>query len=95
MRSYWNLSWKELKAQKVTAVLILIAVTMSTVMTTVVGQSIGILQSLRIEQAAGLNGNRYASFYELSREQSEKLHEDDRLFDVMDILSAGTTPLKD
>lgn len=69
MRSYWNLSWKELKAQKVTAVLILIAVTMSTVMTTVVGQSIGILQSLRIEQAAGLNGNRYASFYELSREQ--------------------------
>ena len=69
MRSYWNLSGKELKAQKVTAVLILIAVTMSTVMTTVVGQSIGILQSLRIEQAAGLNGNRYASFYELSHEQ--------------------------
>lgn len=95
MKSYWNLSWKELKAQKVTAVLILIAVTMSTVMTTVVGRSIGILQSLRIEQAAGLNGNRYASFYELSREQSEKLHEDDRLFDVMDIISAGTTPLKD
>lgn len=95
MKSYCNLSWKELKAQKVTAVLILIAVIMSTIMTTVIGQSIGILQSMRIEQAAGLNGNRYASFYELTREQSEKLHEDDRLFDVMDIISAGSTPLKD
>lgn len=95
MKSYWNLSWKELKAQKVTAILILIAVTMSTIMTTVIGQSIGILQSMRIEQAAGLNGNRYATFYQLTREQSEKLHEDDRLFDVMDIISAGSTPLKE
>lgn len=95
MKSYWNLSGKELKAQKVTAVLMLIAVIMSTIMTTVIGQSIGILQSMRIEQAATLNGNRYASFYELTREQSEKLHEDDRLFDVMDMISAGSTPLKD
>lgn len=58
MRSYLNLAWKELKAQRVTAVLILIAVVLSTVMTTVTGQSIGILQSMRIEQAAGLNGDK-------------------------------------
>ena len=53
MKSYLALTWKELKAQKITAILILIAVIMSTIMTTVVGQSIGILQSMRMEQAAG------------------------------------------
>lgn len=59
MKSYLALTWKELKTQKITATLILIAVIMSTIITTVVGQSIGILQSMRIEQAASLNGNRY------------------------------------
>ena len=46
MKSYLALAWKELKAQKITAILILVAVIMSTIMTTVVGQSIGILQSM-------------------------------------------------
>ena len=54
MKSYLALAWKELKAQKITAILILVAVIMSTIMTTVIGQSIGILQSMRIQQAAGL-----------------------------------------
>lgn len=61
MKSYLALTWKELKTQKITATLILIAVIMSTIITTVVGQSIGILQSMRIEQAASLNGNRYVT----------------------------------
>ena len=47
MKSYLALTWKELKTQKITATLILIAVIMSTIITTVVGQSIGILQSMR------------------------------------------------
>ena len=55
MKSYLALTWKELKTQKITATLILIAVIMSTIITTVVGQSIGILQSMRIEQAASLS----------------------------------------
>ena len=46
MKSYLALAWKELKAQKITAILILVAVIMSTIMTTVIGQSIGILQSI-------------------------------------------------
>ncbi len=36
MKSYLALAWKELKAQKITAILILVAVIMSTIMTTVV-----------------------------------------------------------
>jgi len=93
MKSYLALIWKELKAQKITAILILTAVIMSTIMTTVVGQSIGILQSMRIEQAASLNGNRYATFHQLHREQAQKLHEDERLYDVGDTIFVGSTPL--
>lgn len=93
MKSYLNLAWKELKAQRITAILILIAVIMSTIMTTVLGQSIGILQSMRIRQAEGLNGNRYATFHQLTPEQAKKLHEDNRLYDVGDILTVGNTTL--
>ena len=93
MKSYLTLAWKELKEQKVTAIFILIAVIMSTIMTTVIGQSIGVLQSMRNTQAAGLNGNRYATFHQLTAEQVEKLHEDNRLYDVYDILNAGDMPL--
>ncbi len=93
MKSYLALAWKELKAQKITAILILVAVIMSTIMTTVIGQSIGILQSMRIQQAAGLNGNRYATFHQLGKEQAQKLHEDDHLYDVGDTIFIGSTPL--
>ena len=93
MKSYLGLAWKEIKMQRMTAVLILIAVIMSTTMTTVVGQSIGILQSMRVEQAAGLNGNRYATFHQLSEEQSAALHMDDRLYDVGDVLTVGSIDL--
>lgn len=71
MRSYHSFSWKEIKAQKVTSVLILIAVILSTMMTTVVGQSIGILQALREQQAGMLNGIRYAAFHNLSEKAKD------------------------
>ena len=93
MKSYLALTWKEIKTQNITAALILIAVIMSTIITTVVGQSIGILQSMRIEQAASLNGNRYVTFHQLSREQAQKLHEDDRVYDVGDTVFVGSTTL--
>lgn len=95
MKSYTGLAWRELKAQKVMAVLILIAVVLSTIMTTVAAQSVGILQSMRIEQAASLNGNRYGTFHELSRRQSALLHEDERLYDVKDIVNVGAVSLAD
>lgn len=93
MKSYLSLAWKELKVQRMTAVLILIAVILSTIMTTVVGQSIGILQSMRVEQAARLNGNRYATFHQLTGEQAQRLHEEERLYDVNDLLTVGSLEL--
>ena len=74
MKSYLSLAWKELKAQKIMAALILLAVILSAIMTTAVGQSIGILQSMRIEQASGLNGNRYATFHQLNEEPVSYTH---------------------
>lgn len=94
MKSYLSLAWKELKAQKVTSILILLAVILSTVATTAVGQSVGILQSMRIEQAAGLNGDRYATFHQLTKEQSDMLHGDSRLKDVGSFITVGTTELE-
>ena len=54
MKSYRTLALKELLSQKVTSILILIAVVLSTMMTTIVGQSIGVLSAI-----AGTAGHRY------------------------------------
>ena len=94
MKSYLSLAWKELKAQKVTSVLILIAIILSTVMTTVVGQSIGILQAMRVNQAASLNGDRYVTFHQLSAEQAQVLSDDSRLTNVGSLINVGYADLK-
>ena len=93
MKSYLSLAWKELKAQRVTAILILIAVILSSLMTTVIGQSIGILQAMRVQQAERLNGSRYATFHQLTQRQAQALHDDLRLTDVGDVLYLGSTGL--
>lgn len=62
MKSYRVLAWKELLAQKVTSILILIAVILSTIITTVIGQSIGILNAMKEQQAIALAGEKYGSF---------------------------------
>ena len=58
MKSFRALAIKELLAQKVTSILILIAVVLSTMMTTIVGQSLGVLTAMREQQAIALGGNR-------------------------------------
>lgn len=93
MKSYLSLAWKELKAQRVTAILILIAVILSSLMTTVIGQSIGILQAMRVQQAERLNGSRYATFHQLTQQQAQTLHDDPRLTDVGDVLYLGSMGL--
>jgi len=93
MKSYLSLAWKELKAQRVTAILILIAVILSSLMTTVIGQSIGILQAMQVQQAERLNGSRYATFHQLTQQQAQALHDDPRLTDVGDVLYLGSTGL--
>lgn len=47
MKSYLSLAFRELKAQKVMASLILTAVILSSTMTTAIGHSLGILKTLQ------------------------------------------------
>ena len=58
MRSYLTLALRYLKKQRVTSILILIAVILSTMMTAVIGQSVGILSAMRQQQAVMI-GDRY------------------------------------
>lgn len=94
MKSYLSLAWKEIKAQKVTSVLILIAMILSAAATTALGRSVGILQFMRIEQASGLNGDRYATFHQISEEQNEKMHSDERLKDVGSLINLGSVDIE-
>ena len=94
MKTYVGFALKELKAQRLTSILILTAVFLSTVMTTAVGQSIGTLQAMRISQASSLNGDRYASFHQLSRSQMLKLMNDSRIYDAGSLINVGNVPLK-
>ncbi len=94
MKSYLSLAVKELKAQKVTAALILLAVILSSVMTAAVGQSLGILQKMRVDQASSLNGDRYATFHELTEEQMETLSTDPRVMDVGSYVTLGSQKLE-
>lgn len=95
MKSWLSLSWKELKAQKITSILILIALILSTIATTALGQSIGILQSMRIKQAASLNGDRYATFHQATEKQRALLFSDSRLTDLGSFITLGHTDLID
>lgn len=95
MKSYRTLAWKELKNQKITSVLILIAIILSTVMTTVIGQSIGILKAMQIQQAGALNGYRYATFHNLSKAQVNRLNSDSRISWSGGCISLGNTKLRD
>ena len=76
------------------AVLILIAVILSSMMTAAMGNSLGILQNMRIQQAASLNGDRYATFHQLTEEQRKKLQEDSRLIEVGSVISVGSIRLE-
>lgn len=94
MKSYLSLSWKELKGQKFMSVLILLAVILSSIMTTAIGQSLGILQTMRLEQASRLNGDRYATFHQITEKQKEQLEEDTRLYDVGSLINVGSIKLE-
>ena len=79
MKSFRTLAIKELLAQKVTSILILIAVVLSTMMTTIVGQSLGVLTAMREQQAIALGGNRYATFLQMDANQLHAIQQEERL----------------
>ena len=93
MKSYRTLAFKELLAQKMTSFLILAAIILSTAMTTVIGQSAGVLSAMRQQQAIALGGDRYATFVQMNEEQTEALQNDPRLSYTGVSVSLGTVEL--
>ena len=93
MKSYRALALKEIKAQRMTFTLILIAIVLSTMMTSVIGQSAGVLSAMRQQQAITLGGNRYATFLQMNQEQVAALQNDSRLSFVGEYVTLGTTEL--
>ncbi|MCI8355805.1 MAG: ABC transporter permease [Lachnospiraceae bacterium] len=95
MKNYRILALRELSAQKLTAFLILTAVLLSTTMTAVVGQSVGVLSAMRIQQAAVIGGDRYVTFLQLTKEKVRMLENDSRLSYTGRFVSLGEEKLND
>ena len=93
MRRYRTLALKELLAQRVTSVLILLAIVLSTMMTAVISQSIGVLSAMRQQQAIAINGDRHAGFIQMDEEQLETLKNDSRLSFVGAMVILGSVQL--
>ena len=93
MKNYRTFALKELFAQRVTSLLILLAIILSTMMTAVIGQSAGTLSAMRQQQAITLGGSQYATFVQMDAEQIDALQNDTRLSYVGVILPLGTVEL--
>lgn len=74
MKTIFSYGVKELKGTKLTSILIVIAIILSTMMTTAIGQSIGVLEAMRIQQVSHLNGNRHFTFQNLTKEQAREIY---------------------
>ncbi len=93
MRHYRTLARKELLAQRVTSMLIFLAIVLSTMMTAVIGQSMGVLSAIRQQQAIAIGGNRHAGFVQMDRQQVEVLERDPRLSFVGTYVVLGSMKL--
>ena len=93
MRRYRTLARKELLAQRVTSMLIFLAIVLSTMMTAVIGQSMGVLSAMRQQQAIAIGGNRHANFVQMDRRQVEVLEGDPRLSFVGTYVVLGSMKL--
>ena len=95
MKNYRTLALRELFAQKMTSLLILTAIILSTMMTAAVGQSAGVLAAMREQQAIAIGGDRYATFVQLTEEQARFLEQDPRLSYAGRFVPLGDMELND
>lgn len=95
MKSYHTLAWKEILEQKVVSFLILTAIILSTLMTTAVGQSAGVLSAMRRQQAVMIGGDYHATFVQLDEEKARVLEADDRFSYTGRSIPIGSMELND
>lgn len=68
---------------------------MSTAMMTVIGQSIGIMKNLMLEETCSLNGDRHVTFHELDEHQVERLKNKVGISQVDVVKALGDMSIKD
>ena len=95
MRSYKDVAFKEIWHQKFSSILIVIALILSSAMTTVIGQSIGTMDAMRIEQAKSLNGDRYVTFHQVDITTTRDLGQNSALTQVVPFITLSTAELPD
>lgn len=95
MKSYRGLVIKELFSQKITSILILVAVILSTTMTAIIGQSIETLLTMREQQAITIGGNKYVTFLQVDDAQLQELKKDPRLSYIGESIYLGQVSLTD
>lgn len=93
MRHYLTLAVRELKAQRLMAALLLIAVILSSLMTTAAAQSVGMLRVMQRNQASLLNGDRHATFHNAAPEQKEIIMGEEGLEFAGSCISLGSADL--
>ncbi len=94
MKSYYTLAWREIKGQKLVSFLIIIAMVLSTMMTTAAGQSVGILKAMR-EQQAITPGRPLCFFVQITEEQAQALERDERFSYTGRYIQLGSMTLND
>lgn len=93
MKSYRSYAYKVITRQRVTSFLILCAVILSTMMTAVIGQSVGVLSAMRQQQAIAIGGDRYVTLLQMDEEQAAVLENDPRLSFTGRSVALGTAEL--
>ena len=93
--SCYILAQKEILEQKVVSFLILTAVVLSTMMTTAVGQSAGVLTAMRRQQAVMLGGDYHATFVQMNEEKTRMLEADERFSYTGRSVPVGSVELND
>lgn len=93
MKLYISYVVKNILKQKTTAILIIIAITLSTLMTTALGQSISVLQTLREQQAISMSGNQHVTFHNIDEKQVESIKMHPEVENVSSNISLGSVEL--
>lgn len=95
MKSYRSVALKEIWHQKLSSAFIVTALILSSAMTTVIGQSIGMLDAMRVEQAKVLNGDRYATLHQLDADTARAISKDEALSSAIPFITLSGEEIGD
>lgn len=82
MKSYLGVSIKQIRRQKLSSIFIIITIILSSILLTSIGQSIGTIKNLMINQSRWINGDRHASINFINEEMAENIKKNELIDNV-------------